>query len=719
MNGKFDRIRIIESAEKLVKAGKLKEAVSKYQKLLEDAAQDFAISNIIGDLYVRLGEDEKAVKAYQIVAGEYERRGLHSQALAVFKKIAKIEPENPDLSIKLAELFSLQGFAAEARKEYLKTAAGFLKSKRFSDAIRVYEKIVKLEKDDLEAKTTLAGLYNSEGFKDAAAEQLDDIAEMKLGQDDLDEAEKRFLEARDISAFHSRTLLGLVEVYNRRGQRKKAIDLIEETLKEDVENPTLLNLLGNFAFEEGDFSKAEEIFALIIKAHPMNVNARIKLGRIHIQKENLDKAFDLYEPLVNNLIKKQKEGKAIGLLGLILAAHKSHLPSLDKLASIYRSGKDFTKLEVVDRVLLDEMRRQGLKDKALTTLVELVKIRPDDPELLKERAALRKDLGLPEEEERAEGSWAISGRDREAIQQTLEQADLYIQQGLVRNARRILENLRMKYSDDPQVMQKISLLDEIRSQMSEEEIQVRVEKAQAMESKVMGKGLRAVPETGKKESSPKEKPAPSSHFPKDAVDEEKISTADIFAETDIIPFISLEPGEKKYVDLKDRIEEEARMIEAIHFQQAKGGTTQFEKELSVIVSDFKKGLKDKVPAEDYEIHYQLGIAFMEQGLFSEAIEELTVASKDKVRAMECFSIISQCFRNRKNLAEAERWLNKAVLMAKEGTEAYFALLYDRAILSEEAQETDKALSLFKEIQTWNPAYRGISDKVTSLEKPGS
>lgn len=707
MNGRFERIRVIESAEKHVKAGKLKEAVSEYQKLLEGDAQDFAISNIIGDLYVRLGQNEKAAKSFQTVAGEYERRGLYSQALAVFKKIARIKPDDPELSIKLADIYSLQGFAGEAKKEYLKTAGQFLKSKRSSEAIRIYEKVVKLEKDDLDAKMTLAGLYKDEGFKDAAAEQLDDIAEMKLGQDNLDEAEKRFLEARDISSSHLRTLLGLVEVFRRRGQRKKAIDLIEGALKEDVENPTLLNLLGNFAFEDGDFSKAEETFALIVKAHPINVNARIKLGRIYIQKERLDEAFDLYEPLVSNLIKKQKEGKAIGLLGLILAAHKSHLPSLDKLSSIYRSGKDFAKLEVVDRVILDEMRRQDLKDKALTTLAELVKIRPDDTDLLKEHAALRKDLGLPEEAENEEGSWAVSDKDREAIQQTLEQADLYIQQGLVRNARRILENLRMKYSDDPQIMQKIAVLDKVRSQMSDEEVRVRVEKAQAMESKAREK----VP--------PKGKPAPPSHFPKDVVDEEKISTADIFAETDIIPFISLDSGEKKYFDLKDRIEEEVRMIEAIHFQQAKGAMTQFEKELSVIVSDFKKGLKEKVSTEDHEIHYQLGIAFMEQGLFSEAIEELTVASKDKLRAMECYSIISQCFRHRKNLAEAERWLNKAVLMAEEGTEAYFALIYDRASLSEEAQETDKALSLFKEIQTWNPAYRGIAYKVTSLEKSGA
>lgn len=718
MNGKLDRIRIIESAERHVKAGKLKEAVSEYQKLLEGDAQDFAISNIIGDLYVRLGQNEKAAKSFQTVADEYERRGLYSQALAVFKKIAKIKPEDPDLSIKLADIYSLQGFAGEAKKEYLKTAEQFLKSQRSLEAIHVYEKVVKLDKDDLDSKMILAGLYKDEGFKDAAAEQLDDIAELKLSQDNPDEAEKLFLQAKHISPSHLRTLLGLVDVYKRRDQREKAVDLVERALKEDVENPTLLNLLGNFAFVEGDFSKAEETFDKVIKAHPMNVNARIKLGRIYIQKESLDQAFDLYEPLINNLIKKQKEEKAIGLLGLILAAHKSHLPSLDKLSSIYRASKNFAKLEVVDRVILDEMNRQGLKDKALTTLAELVKIRPDDLDLIKEHAALRRDLGLPEEDE-WEDSWVVSVKDREAIQQTLEQADLYIQQGLVRNARRILENLRMKYSDDPQIMQKIAVLDEIRSQMSEEEIRVRVEKAQAMEAMAKQKESRPVPESDKQGTAPKEKRPPAPHFLKDAVDEEKMSTADIFAETDIIPFVSPESGEKKYFDLKARIEEEARMIEAIHFRQAHGGMTQFEKELSAIVSDFKKELKEKVPAEDYEIHYQLGIAFMEQGLLSEAIEELTVASKDKVRAMECYAIISQCFRKKKDWAEAERWLNKALLIAKEGTEAYFALTYDRAILSEEAKETDKALSLFKEIQTWNPAYRGISEKVTTLEKASS
>jgi tetratricopeptide (TPR) repeat protein len=721
MNGRVDRVRVVEAAEKHVKAGKIKEAIAEYERLISGDPQDFAISNIIGDLYVRLGQNEKAAGAFKDVAAEYEKRGLYSQALAVFKKVVKIAPDLPEHSIKLADLYTLQGFAAEAKQEYLRTAERLEKAGQPSEAVRIYEKIVRLDKEDLESRRKLADLFRGQGFKDAAADQLDEIAEAMLGRDDLDAAEKLFAEARGLSPSHPRTLLGLVEVLKRRGRKPEAVGLLEGALADDPENPHLLNLLGNFAFEGGDSARAEKVFSEVVRLHPMNVNARIKLGRIFIDKDDLDRAFELYEPLVNNLIKKQKEGKAVGLLGLILAARKSHLPSLEKLAAIYRSQKDTAKLEVVDRVILEELRRLKQNDKALEVLSELVKARPDDLDLFKEYRALRKDLGLPEEEEPAEAGWAVTAKDREVIQQTLDQADLYIQQGLVRNARRILENLRMKYSDDPLIMQKIAVLDEIRSQMSEEEIRLRVEKAQAMEAKTREKSARSPKEAeagpAPKKGEPKAEPAPPKPpFPEQILDEEKFSTADIFAETDIVPFIAQEGGERIYYDLAGRAQEEVRTIAAIRARQAGGGPSQLEKELSVIVADFKRGLQEKAMSDNLEIHYQLGIAFLEQGLVNEAIEELTLAGKDKSRAIECFNILSQCYRARKDFPEAERWLNKAILMTKEGTEPYFALIYDRALLHEEAHETEKALSLYREVQVWNPVYRGISDKVSDLEK---
>ena len=268
-------------------------------------------------------------------------------------------------------------------------------------------------------KRALAGLYREQGFVDAALEQLNEIAEVRLSQQAYEAAEEVLREALELRPGDVKTLVNLIESYKRRGQVPKAIELIEENLKTDPGNVQLLNLLGNFHFEAGDVKKAEEVFLSIIDGHPMNVNARIKLGRIEILKDSLDQAFELFEPLINNLMKKHRHEKAIGLLGLILETQKPHLPALELLASIYRDNKEDKKLEVVVRAILDELRRRGDKEKMVPVLAELRRLRPDDSEIGEEAKALRGELGLPADEAEPEDA-KLSPADRDAIEASLK-----------------------------------------------------------------------------------------------------------------------------------------------------------------------------------------------------------------------------------------------------------------------------------------------------------
>lgn len=705
------RARIVEQAEKYVKAGKLKEAVAEYEKLVDAQTPDIGISNIVGDLYARLDQTDKAVKAFQDVAAEYEKKGLNSQALAIYKKITKLRPSNIDFTTKLAELFSVQGFVSDAKREYGKVADELLKSQKPLDAIQIYEKIIRLDADDLEAKRILVDLYKGSDLADAAVEMLNDIAAARIEKGQLEDAEGLLSEARDLKPSYPRTLAGLVTIYKNRNEKDRALRLVEDSLKEDEDNIPVLNLLGNLYFEDGQFDKAEKVFSGIVETHPMDVKARIKLGRIRIGKDNLDGAYELFEPLVNNLLKKQKEEKAVGLLGLILAGPMIHLPALEKLASIYRAGKDPRKLEIADRVILDEYRKTHQKEKMLEILTELVKIRPEDGDLVKETKALRKEMGLPEEVESAPSSPVLYDNDREVIRESVKKADVYLQQGLVKNARRMLENLKLKYGDDPQILQKLAIIGQVQMEISEEEIRLRVEKAHAMESGIV--------ETRKMEKKEPAKESPKktvSFFPGEDEDGPKMSTADIFAETDIIPVIEFDASQVIYYDLSGQADDEIRFLQTVFRQQAKGVTAQLEKELTSIVSDFKKGLSETLKADDYDIHYQLGIAFMEQGLYGEAIEELVLASKDRAHSLECFNLISYCWRQKKSYSDAEKWLKKALNLAREGTEQYFALLYDFAGLTRESGDPERALSLYKEIFGWNPRYRDVTAKISGIEE---
>ncbi len=911
MSTKVDKVKTIELAEKYVRAGKLREAIAEYEKIVERDDQDLGTLNMIGDLYLRLRQEEQAVGAFERVADGYKKRGQYSQALAIYKKICKISPDEPDFGMKLADLLSLQGHAAEARTQYLKAAGHWEKARRPGDAVRVYEQLVRLDREDFAAKQKLAELYQKVGNTDGAIEQFNEMAELKMARGEIAEAEPVLQEALRLNPLYYRTIVNTVEIYRKQEKPVQAIALMEAGVHAGLSDPYLLNLLGNLYFEGRQYPKAEELFERILADHPMSVNARIKLGRLFIRRNKLDEAFALFDPLVNNLLKKQKEEKAVGLLGLILVSQRTHVPTLEKLAGIYRTGHDLEKLEVVDRVIFDELRKAGQKEKAQEVLNELLVLQPDDEDMKWERDQLLAPEPKPEPpaaakpgprpqpqpepksearpalkpepkvevkpepqprpipevrpEPRAEAepqagpepkaeAWfepvvppppeppakgkpaakpaeppapprvppaeppaeakerpgqepkaetrvspeapapppvkakappkpveppapprvppveppveaelepppeappppermpspveefkpvfparprsapstrpepipepppeappAAAGADvlaepldvtRTEIQDVFRQADLYTQQGLVRNARRILETLRQDYPDHAEIERKIQELDMPRPTLDEEEIRRRVEKAAEMEAQLREKLARL--DEDHRQKLPEFMPRGKA--------KEKFAAAGLLSEIEATPFDKMEESPKVYYDLRDRLEEEARMMETVYAQQVKGATTQFEKELTNIVEDWRRDFKMKFRQDDYEIHFQLGIAFMEQGLYNEAIEELTVAAKDDARTLECYCIISYCHRQRKSYVDAVKWLKRALLLAPAGSDSFYALEFELGILYEELRDRENALPLFRDVHKWNADYRDVGQRIGALEK---
>jgi len=741
MSARSDRVRVIEQAEKYVRGGRIKEAIAEYEKLALSDPQDVGTINIIGDLYIRLGQTERGVRSFERVAGEYEKRGLYSQALAISKKIHRLVPDSVDFALKLGDLYGQQGFVADAKNVYAAVAGRLAGAGKTAEAVAIFEKIVTIDREDGAARKALAGLFAGVGNIGAALDQLNELAAVHAEKGQFDAAEAVLNEALSMKPGDARSVVGLVEVTKRRGQPDRAAGILEKELAAAPDNVQFLNILGNIHFEAGETVRAEEIFTQIVTGHPLNVNARIKLGRIQILKDKLDQAYELFEPLINNLVKKHRDEKAIGLLGLILESQKPHLPALERLALIYRTNKEVKKLEVVDRAILDELRRQGLKDRMVAVYGELLDLRPGDADLAREASAIRQELGLASEEARDE-VLGLSEKDREAIREVMAQADLYLQQGLVRIARRLLENLRFRYPEDPQILKKIAVLDEVRTHMDEDEIRRRVEKTTILEAqfKEQTAGRKAEekraaekrpeekrPEEKREEGRRPEEKAPAAKptdgrktmeplFRGDVLEGEKISTADIFAETDIIPFVSSEPGERAYYDLRGLAAEEIGWLAAARAGQLTGESSPLERALTTIVAEFRKDLRDKAGPVDAEARFQLGLAFMGQGLTAEAVEELTQAANDKSLAVACYSLIGQGYRQKRNFGEAAKWFEKAMAEAKPASDQYFALAFELAEVLEASDDTDRAEALFREICAWNPGYRNVSARLESLAR---
>ena len=101
----FDKTKAMRDAERYLAQGKLRSAIGEYEQVIKNDPRDFTTLNILGDLYIRTSSKAQAVSCYTSVAEHYSNLGFAQKAIAVYNKIAKLEPNSVEVSAKLAELY--------------------------------------------------------------------------------------------------------------------------------------------------------------------------------------------------------------------------------------------------------------------------------------------------------------------------------------------------------------------------------------------------------------------------------------------------------------------------------------------------------------------------------------------------------------------------------------------------------------------------------------
>ena len=710
MSGKIDRIKITENAERLVKSGRLGEAASEYEKLLDGSAQDIPVRNIIADLHLGLGREERAVKIFWANVVALEKQGSYSQALALCKRIVKLIPKDVETLAKMGDLYSALGFMNEAKGQYALAAEAGGDQGDPGALLGLYEKMIGLDRADLETRLKMARLLVKTGSIDRATAELNETAELLLARGEVSEAGRILQEARKIKDGDARTLGNLARVLGKDRRGDEAIALIEESVARHGPRPDLMALLGDLLLNARKDARAADVFDRLLAEDPENADARAKRGVLELRAGRPDEAFSRYEPLVVSLLSRSKEGQAIGLLGLILFASPAHRPTLEKLAAVFRRTGRPEALIVVLRVLFKEAERQKDAGAVRTLTAELAELCADDAEIQKRWKAIRGSepnsagAARPRPASRAP---VLPEKDQDVIRTNLAKVDLYVEQGLVRNARRILENLMLLYPDDPRIVEQFERLPKEAPDAVPADVTFLVDR-------IIGQGAKLKPAPASRpEPSP---PAPPERSMPERIVSDTVSLDEIFGGIDLAAFGPSPADDFLYPDLTAKIREELDAIETAFYRQIKEKTAVIEKDLGEIVDEFKRHVDEKIERTDYEARYALGVAFLEQGLYDEAVSEFQLAGQDPARAADCFALISQCWKRRRNFREALRWLDEALRLVTAGSDPDFALTYERAELLEDLNENGQALEHFRRVKAWNARYRDVSKRVKILEK---
>jgi tetratricopeptide (TPR) repeat protein len=140
-----------------------------------------------------------------------------------------------------------------------------------------------------------------------------------------------------------------------------------------------------------------------------------------------------------------------------------------------------------------------------------------------------------------------------------------------------------------------------------------------------------------------------------------------------------------------------------------------EQSLEEIFKEFKRGVEQQLDAEDYDTHYNLGIAYKEMGLIDEAIGEFQLAAKDPKRMIECCSMLGLCFLEKGMPQLAIKWYQKGLEAPEITEEEHMGLLYDLGSAFLEVGDTQNAQKTFMEIYGVNSNYRDIVNRIKQLE----
>ncbi|HET9551383.1 MAG TPA: tetratricopeptide repeat protein, partial [Anaeromyxobacteraceae bacterium] len=251
----------------------------------------------------------------------------------------------------------------------------------------------------------------------------------------------------------------------------------------------------------------------------------------------------------------------------------------------------------------------------------------------------------------------------------LEEADFFVQQGLLDEAREALQNLLAFYPGHRQVQARLA----------------EVERRAAPEAPAPAQAARSAGARPAAGDLGTVRPSPSLVAPAAAQGESFDIAAELAEELD-------------------------------GAGPAPAADDEFQYSVEDVFNQFKKGVAETVNAEDSDTHYDLGIAYKEMGLLDDAVHEFETALKgtNRKKEVDALSMIGLCRMAQGRPAEAVEALRRALRSDYVSKDSARALHFELGGAYEAMGQPQVALWFFQKVAKVDPAYRQASSKVAAL-----
>jgi tetratricopeptide (TPR) repeat protein len=468
----YNKSKFVEAAQKLLNQGKVPQAIAEYQHILKYEPKDQVTLMTIGELYIRQGETFRAIEYFERLAQIFVGDGFLTKAIAVYKRIAKLAPEEIKPLERLADLYVQQGVMSEARPLFLQLAEIHLKHNRQTEAVALLRKLLLAEPDNLRIQIRLADLYQVMGKPAEAVETYVSAAQRALARGDHAESDKQSDKALKLDAANTAALTVKARSASSQGRFADAAEflknlpglekggeqsefLLDLYLKSENWDAATTLALNVFDGDEKNFGLAQKVAESLLES-AQSERALALISRLRVPM--LDSGeHDAVTRLLNELASKMP-GRLEPLEWLVDSYGRTsdsfRMPdALAQLGNALVAAKQLTRAKEVFEQLVDRQpESDSVKRKLNDVLRRMGLPAPDEePEIIEslqaeipqpEAPKLRPDIVTPPEERVAAAAVVEDPLDEETqkfITQSLTDVDLFASYGLTQKAIGLLE----------------------------------------------------------------------------------------------------------------------------------------------------------------------------------------------------------------------------------------------------------------------------------------
>lgn len=838
MAAKVNKTKVINAAQKFVQKGQYERAIREYARIVEEDPRDVRIWLKIGDLWAKHGDQRQAVDTYLKVAEFYSEQGFYLKAVAVYKQILNIDATQVNINLKLSELYRQLGLVNDAIQQYERVASYFQQQERGKDAIGALRQVVDLAPENVAIRIKLAELCSKEQLRSEAVVEFTQAADQLRTAGRIDD----FIKVAERLVYHDpeqvQVIKELAALYLRRRDPRRALQKLQVAFKADPRDeetlqhlaeafqdlgqvPKTISVLKELARvqrESGHPDRAGATFERVLELAPDDAEARAALAGVVGAAGRPQPSGQPALPALNSEempalpVVVERIGPPTASPNAALPQQPTLIEAPAPLASLPSDDRAENAARIVAEA--DVYIKYGLLDKAVGHLRQVFGYQPENVEARLRLADLYRQLGRPGAAStellavartlaaddpvsatrqlhdalsldpgntdarsllaRIEGGGAglgavgsVSDVDQETVDVTdggldaLGSIDLEaddIVEEIVVESSGLYRPEDRRFGGDTDLHATAAAggamggsaevlnieLDEFDEGTGS--ISVSGESVDTLGGVTPTSDVIQLPLHGGHDPAP-ERLQRQESFGSGLADE--LEEADFFiqqalfaeARTILEELATRYPGhpliEGKLAEveaMQDQHESEAaaladtstaaqRLAAELASELSLRGASTDESgappgaELDEAFQDLKQGVTAHgVPVEDYDTHYDLGIAYREMGLQDDAIGQFRVAMRAPAKEVLCHLMIGLCLRDKGELAEAINELKTGLYVEGISEREAVALYFELGQAYDQFEDDPEALYYYEKVLKRDPTFREVGERVASLRQ---